>query len=61
MLVSGGYRDAGAWLNTVYWLNLTHVFDPDPDVPSEWIRMTDISPVFNGGRHNHGMTFTNYM
>ena len=34
---SGGYREAGAWLNTAWWLNLTDVFNPG-DVPMPWNR-----------------------
>ena len=59
LLVTGGYREAGAWLNTAYWLNLTAMFDSSLASPSlAWERVTNISPMFDGGRHNHALTTT---
>ena len=60
LLITGGYREAGAWLNTAYWLNLTAVFDPSlASTPSlVWERVTNISPMFDGGRHNHALSTT---
>jgi len=59
LLITGGYREAGAWLNTAYWLNLTAVFDPNLASPSlAWERVTNISPMFDGGRHNHALSTT---
>jgi len=55
LLVTGGYREAGAWLNTAWWLNLTDVFNPG-DVPMPWNRVTNIAVTFDGGRHNHALT-----
>ena len=60
LLVTGGYREAGAWLNTAWWLNMTAVWDPSP-LALPWQRVTNISPLFDGGRHNHAVTTTNLL
>ena len=57
--MTGGYREAGAWLNTAWWLNLTILFDPDETLPA-WERITNISPDFDKGRHFHQMTTANH-
>ena len=54
--MTGGYREAGAWLNTAWWLNLTLLFDDKP----AWERITNISPDFDKGRHFHQMTTANH-
>ena len=59
VLMTGGYREAGAWLNTAWWLNLTILFDPDETLPA-WERITNISPDFDKGRHFHQMTTANH-
>ena len=56
--MTGGYREAGAWLNTAWWLNLTTLFNPG-ETPA-WERMTNISPDFDKGRHFHQMTTANF-
>jgi len=56
ILMTGGYREAGAWLNTAWWLNLTLLFDGKP----AWERITNISPDFDKGRHFHQMTTANH-
>jgi len=59
ILLTGGYREAGAWLNTAWWLNLTILFDSEETKPA-WERLTNISPHFDGGRHYHQMTTANF-
>jgi len=59
ILMTGGYREAGAWLNTAWWLNLTILFDTNTTLPA-WERITNISPEFDKGRHFHQMTTANF-
>jgi len=55
ILVTGGYRSSGAWLNTAWFLDLGVALDAsDPTDP--WIRINDIAEEFDGGRHFHGLT-----
>ena len=55
VLVTGGYRDAGAWINTAWWLSM-EALKNSSITTNKWQRLTNISPMFDGGRHNHQMT-----
>ena len=55
VLVTGGYRDAGAWINTAWWLSMEALRNSSITT-NKWQRLTNISPMFDGGRHNHQMT-----
>lgn len=44
LLVAGGYREAGAWLNTAWWLNITALYDTTWTGPL-WERLTNIAEV----------------
>ena len=55
VLLTGGYRDAGAWINTAWWLSLETLRNSSITT-NKWQRLTNISPKFDGGRHNHQMT-----
>ena len=55
VLLTGGYRDAGAWINTAWWLSMERL--RNSSIPTnKWERLTNISPMFDGGRHNHQMS-----
>ena len=55
VLLTGGYRDAGAWINTAWWLSMERLRNSSITT-NKWERLTNISPMFDGGRHNHQMT-----
>ena len=55
VLITGGYRDAGAWINTALWLSMETLRNSSITT-NKWLRLTNISPKFDGGRHNHQMT-----
>ncbi|XP_023330247.1 uncharacterized protein LOC111702710 [Eurytemora carolleeae] len=57
ILITGGYRSSGAWLNTVWFLDLTIALNQS-GTANPWIRLNDLSKNFDGGRHYHGMSTT---
>eukprot|EP00088_Acartia_fossae_P004818 TRINITY_DN12084_c0_g1_i1.p1 TRINITY_DN12084_c0_g1~~TRINITY_DN12084_c0_g1_i1.p1 ORF type:complete len:493 (-),score=78.87 TRINITY_DN12084_c0_g1_i1:149-1627(-) len=57
ILMVGGYRASGAWLNSAWFLDLTLALNSS-DTTNPWIRMEDLSKNFDGGRHYHGLSFS---
>ena len=44
ILITGGYRSSGAWLNTVWFLDLTIALNQSATA-NPWIRLNDLSKV----------------